>query len=414
MYELKININNCSKLLKKTKKTKIKTLLNELLKRGTEPEEYDKNEKNRRKILKELAVELDKEIVKYNEENIIFEILDMNDNEIIFTYGDSSKKVFLSNLSELWETESSLNYAYRVLDWVEEVESISNKPIYMANKNEVTDIIPVVFNDTSYYGMRFRVKVFMEIQLFLEEFIKVELNSLGWEIYFKSDRFRNIFLVDEPITKEELLKLFNISKNAQNGIIPLLIFEGLTFSRIEEKDEIRYLKELNIKNNEIKIEKEDNNSRIIHIDNEIRHAISNVIHEKYILQNRFGHEDIKMLNKSEYLLKVAKNNGTNNNILTYRGAYSRLSHCFDTYQINISHKTINPKIIKLSGQYHYINKYISEGFTQQEAMRRTLKRFGEWVFLKDVKKEPSHMSNRQKMNRLKKKWEVYNNSMSLS
>lgn len=409
MYDLTINNSNAEKFMRSIKEDGLRGKIESIIKNDLEPQESPKKEMARREKLKDLAIILDKEIVEYNTDNQIIETVDMNGEMITFDFGDSAKKLFLRNLSEIWETESSLNYAYKVMSWVSGVERDYGKPIYLMNTQEVGDIIPVIFDDVSYYGMRFRVKVFMELQNYYEKYITADLTDFGWVSYFKSDKFRDLFALDAAITKDELVDLFNITKNAQDGIIPLLLFEGINLSRVEEKDEIRYIKQEDIGQNEVRITHNENNQRVIDVDDDTQKALAQVIAQKFILTNKFGREEVETLDKSEYLLRAVSKKKSTGEPLTYRGAYSRLARCFENYETNISHKSINPKTIKTSGQYHYINKYMDEGYTMQEAMRMTLKRFGEWLHLEDESKEAGHMANRQKMNRLKKKWEVYRN-----
>lgn len=339
--------------------------------------------------------------------------------DVEFKYDDVLKKVFLSDLSEKWEVEQSVMYAINAFETVEHFEDKFNKSVLLFSQSEVEEASVGLFEDMRYYSLRFKINTFDRIQKFYQKNIDFGESKDVWAKAHSTESLKEILVSteNESVTREELFQLFNIMPNMQDSIIPILIFEGVLYSRIEEDDELRYIKQSDVSNKKIELAKggDRSNTRVIEIDGEVELMVQKVMTQKFMLRTRFHNKELVDLADTEYLLKPmigTRSREDNGDSISFRGAYNRFLNCKEQFEANIDHKNFTPKTIQQCGKAYYVSRFIEEGAELPDALRMTCKRFGDWTYLEDESKENGIQANRQRVARLKKVWEVYENDGS--
>ena len=197
--------------------------------------------------------------------------------------------------------------------------------------------------------------------------------------------------------------------NVQESIIPLLIFEGVSFSKVEERDELRCLKASDVRGNKIFIG--GLNERILDIDDVVADALSKAINSEYLFKTVHNELNYVELEDNEYILRPAISSrkridtSYDKDVMSFRGAYSRFHLCKEFVESTMYDIPFSPKILENFGKVYYVNKHLGEGIDVYDAIRKTLSRFGNWEG--DIEKNKSNVKNVQMVNRLKKIWDIY-------
>lgn len=348
-----------------------------------------------------------KQLLGYNKP--LAAIFTDEEEELDYKYGDLIKKNFIHSLTDKWETEKSIRTVARYLKEVEVIEDKFNKPVYEFNDEEVQYAIRDLFVNTNYYAVRLRVKSCMDMQAMYAKYLSDDI-SKSWETYFKSDSFRTLVGQEDAISVREIKALFDILDNAQDGVVPALIFEGVKLEDVEE-DELRFLKKTDIKDGCVVVNKGKETERRIEIPSDVERMVNSAIQQEFMVTTNKKRDYIELAD-NEYVLRPAKTRRLDTedaSPMRYRGVFSRVRHIAEQFNATLSHKTMTPRSIRNSGKYYYINKYIAEGYDRWEAFRQTLKRFGEWKYSDGYEAEKRDPYNKQKVDRIKKLWEAYNN-----
>lgn len=336
-------------------------------------------------------------------------IFDDENEEVNYEIGDAIKKNFIYSLTNKWETEKSIRTVSRYIKEIEEFEIKFSKALYNFTDEEVQQTISELFVNNNYYGVRLRVKACMDMQNMYSKYLNEEI-AKSWTTYFKSDTFRTLVNQDDAITVKEIKGIFNILDNAQDGIVPVLIFEGVKLEDVEQ-DEIRFLEKTDVKDGLILLNKGTDKERSIEVAVDVEDMLNSAIQQKVIITTNKRREYIELL-QNNYILRAANLRGkaiNEDEPMKYRGVFSRVRHVSEQFNASISQKTMTPRTIRNSGKNYYINKYLTEGYDKWEAFRMTLKRFGEWKYSDGYDAEKRDPYNKQKVDRIKKLWEAYNN-----
>ena len=175
-----------------------------------------------------------------NQIEVNFENIDVN-----FEINRASKMIFLTYISNVWESERSFEYAKATLVEIELFEEKYGRSSIDFNGKEVIDTINGLGDRTNFYGLKFKIKVLKEYFDFYSKELGLKSKDNKWAQYYSSRKLSEILDTEErsvDLTRKNLVDLFNSMTNPQQGIIPLLVFEGLNFSKTDEVDEVRNLK----------------------------------------------------------------------------------------------------------------------------------------------------------------------------
>lgn len=352
---------------------------------------------------------LKKICVVINDYNNILVIELQEREDLVYKFDDTLKKLFILALSDKWLSEISISSVINAFKIIENKEEEFNKSVMQFQESEIEESMIDLFGRSYYFRLRQGINIFSKLQLFYKGYINM---TASWETYKDQQRIERIIgqeVKRDIATKKDLLNLISIMPNVQESIIPLLIFEGVSFSKIEELDELRYLKASDVRGNKIFIA--GSNERVLDIDDETAEALSMAIDAEYLFKT--VHHEFKYveLEDTEYILRPTilsrKRNDTSydKDIMSFRGAYSRFLLCKDLIESTMYDVPFSPKILEKFGKVYYVNKYLVEGIDVYDAIRKTLLRFGDWEG--DVEKNKSNPSNVQMVNRMKRIWDLY-------
>ena len=370
---------------------------------------------------------LDKEI---NLEAITQEELDY-DIEFDYDVNRTQKVIFLSYLSDIWETYYTVLVAGRFLKEIEYYELEVGKQFIEFNEDEAIETIKSLGGRNSFFGLKNKLRIAREyFEFYMNEFGLTQKDNF-WKKYGSIKGLADLIDTEQKennITREDLLNLFDKMTNPQQAIVPILIFEGLTFSR-EDKDEIRFLKKQDVKRDGVFVrahtEGKDGQGfshsvdRFVEMDKEIiDRLLISIQSDSIIRQNRSigGKQgiDILPLKETEYVLRSSKGRreSGSGDVASYGGTYERLRYCYVQLQsLGFDIETSSSKYMASCGKSYYITRYMSEGLTEKEAVIKTLKRFGEWNYdpNRDHQKEVNNTTNISRINRLIRSYPIYVN-----
>lgn len=342
-----------------------------------------------------------------------------------FNFNRAAKSIFITHLSNIWESESSVEYARLAMEEIEPFETMFNKSLLLFSEEEIIQTINGLGDRFSFYGLKFRIKIYKDYYNFYSKEYGLTKKENLWAKYQTTKNLSRILSVDEEeknLTREDLISLFNTMMNPQQGIIPLLIFEGVTLSRVDESDELRHLQKSDIHTESIQIKPCTNKldgrgfnlsvDRILDLDQEVIKCVHRAsATESMIRMNRHEFEHLNLI-ETPYLLRSADGRrdklNSSSATLSYDGAINRFRECQRQMEsINPEIDDFSPRYIANCGKSHYINKFMKSGLSETEAIIKTLQRFGEWnsngIFEEEVKLD----TNKIRIARLRKIYTMY-------
>lgn len=340
--------------------------------------------------------------------------IEITNNEVDYKNYDLIKKLFLIFLSLEWESPIGMKSAINTMSDIDVSEDDFNKNILTLSCEEMSKVTIDLFDKMKYHKLRYQINILTRYQNFYKKQIK---NNDNWEHFKDTDVLLDIIgdgAKEHVLNKKDLIDLTKNMPNIQDSIIPLLIFEGVAFSKVDDIDEIRYLKKDDLNNGVLTINGNGNNKDIkrkINLSPDVASLVNDAINQQMVeKRSRDGSHYLTELQETEYILRPSiysrkkKSGGKDASTLSFRGAYSRLGVCKEYIESLLYDIAFTPKAIETFGKIFYINSFINEGYGENEAIVMTLKRFGNWY------KEDGNMigaRNSQQINRLKKVWELY-------
>ena len=333
--------------------------------------------------------------------------------DVDFNNRDSEKKIFLVYLSEEWESPISIASALNTMQVVDELEDNYKKSILKLDKEEVSQSIIDLFSEMKYHKLRYQINIISKYQKFYRSYVE---SNVEWKSYKDVKVLKEIIGDDAKehiLTKRDLINLTKIMPNIQDSIIPLLIFEGVSFSKVDEIDEIRYLKHTDLKGGKIHVNGSEKNDKktVIELSPEVADLVDDAIKQDFIFKRiGGGDEDIVPLANTEFILRPAERSRRKiatdelSEVISFRGAYSRINLCKEYLEQFLYDMKFTPKSIETFGKVYHINKLINEGFGEIDSIIKTLQRFGNWYPEEGNKRDPK---NSQQINRLRKQWSLY-------
>lgn len=374
---------------------------------------------------KNLSDLVDSEIVYYDTiEKSFAEMIYSKFNE--YSKFKTIKQIFLADIMSDWISKQNIRKAIETLHFVEPFEERFNKPAFLFNEDETTEVILGLYEDRKFFSLRFKLKVLKDYQNFYRKELDLSNKTNFWEKYYTLNRLQELLNEDIKninITKKMLLDLFSNMMNPQQSIVPLLVFEGLTFSKKYDPDEIRGLLKTNIEPHSIFVpavtDKVDSHGfrikidRKIEIDDEVYQALLKTMNTKdMFFIGRYGYLTEELKNTPFLLTTVEKRKqrSDGNEWISNDGLNSRLLVCKENMEVRHSEiADFRTTYIANCGKAHYIKKYMSEGQKETEAIINTLKRFGEWNSCGDLSKEKMNATNKIRISRLRTSYPLYDN-----
>lgn len=312
-----------------------------------------------------------------------------------FSYENNKKRVFIAILGQKWEQNKTPPRVYKCFKEVDKYEIQLGKSFINFNDQEVIETIRGLNNNNGFYGTKFTVKV-------LTRYEKLFSDNKIWKHYFSNPEFNKVIQGNRAksvITQRQLFDLYDSTDNKQDYIVPILLFNGVRYSRIDDKDELRHLKKDDIKPDHISINHGDS-PRTIDINNDVYKRLYEAIRQNFVVVNRFDREIVIELSSSDYLLRPINRKDNQNKVLSNTALNKRLDNVNDEIDNQFGVEGRKSQLSVLSGKKYFVDVFQSQGFNTQESIRKTLKRFGEWDFLDDGD-GISLQSNQQRTARLK-------------
>lgn len=352
---------------------------------------------------------LKKICVVTNDYNDILVIEFQEREDLEYQFDDALKKLFILALSDTWSSEISISSVVNAFKIIENKEKEFNKSVMQFQEAEIEESLIDLFGRSYYFRLRHGINIFSKLQTFYKDYINM---TASWETYKDQQRIEGIIgqeVKRDIVTKKDLLHLISVMPNVQESIIPLLIFEGVSFSKIEEMDELRYLKTSDVRGNKVFIG--GVNERVLDIDDDVAYALSKAINSEYLFKTVHNELNYVELEDNEYILRPAISSrkridtSYDKDVMSFRGAYSRFHLCKEFVESTMYDIPFSPKILENFGKVYYVNKHLGEGIDVYDAIRKTLSRFGNWEG--DIEKNKSNVKNVQMVNRLKKIWDIY-------
>lgn len=332
-----------------------------------------------------------------------------------FSYDNLMKKFFFLHNSKLLKHKPNARIIMNTFLAVEKSEITNHKCFAEFTDEETHQSIIDMMGVFRYFMLRQRIVILSNFQAFYKEKYTLTANwkkALSPRALEKiiNPEFKEISL----ISNEELLHFSKLIGNMQVSVIFLLIFNGVKLSKYSNKDEVRYLKKMNLsKNNLTIIDKNGPNSRTICLEKDIAKIIREASKQEQMVEERKGINKTFPLKDTEYVLRVTlpvkyKSVEEEEDIMPFRAAWARIMICREHMHSLAPDFPFTVKDIEQSGKVYFINKFIAEeDLDVYDAIRETLKRFGDWSYLENGN-EISYPPNTQRVNRLKHFWSIYN------
>ena len=332
--------------------------------------------------------------------------------DVDFEYCDSLKKLFLQDLSEVWVSDITLQAAISALQVIEENERLFDKCVIEFTETEIKVSLATLLGDLKYHRLRNRINVISKLQFFYDGLVPMSANWAD----FKGQKVISEILGQEfqehVLTKRDLVDLCSNMANVQESVIPILIFEGIRVSKVDDIDELRYLKKSDFLGNKLVIRGNGNKEpREITLDSDVSDIIKQAIDQEYMLKMVKHEPSIVPLEETDYIIRKTISSrrrvdtSYNDEIMSFRGVYSRFNACRNQMEALLYDIPFSPQSIATCGKVYYVNRYIAEGMDTIEAIRKTLVRFGVWYG--DPEEDKQDAKNIQLVNRLKKVWSAY-------
>lgn len=332
--------------------------------------------------------------------------------DVDFEYCDSLKKLFLQYLSEVWVSDTTLHAAVSALQVIEEKEILFNKCVIEFSDTEIKASLATLLGDMKYHRLRNRINVISKLQFFYDGLVPMGANWAD----FKGQKVISEILGQEfqehVLTKRDLIDLCSHMSNVQESVIPILIFEGVRVSKVDDTDELRYLKKSDFLGNRLVIRGNGKKEpREITLDSDVSDIIKQAIEQEYMLRMVKHEPSIVPLEETDYIIRKTTSSrkridtSYDDEVMSFRGVYSRFNACRNQMEALLYDIPFSPQSIATCGKVYYVNRYIAEGMDIIEAIRKTVVRFGVWYG--DPEEDKQDAKNIQLVNRLKKVWSAY-------
>ncbi|MFT8556609.1 hypothetical protein [Liquorilactobacillus hordei] len=291
-----------------------------------------------------------------------------------FLYDNNIKCLYLSNYSREYLSKSTLKNINKMFTDIEELEIKNSKSILEFNLDDMIKVVDF-FRHKFINFMTYRTTL-LELNNFIK-FVAKEYKSVGIEYKIEWNYKKLIKVVPDSekpspfLEGSEIVKMAMRSDVAQNGIVLILLLNGLKLSRIDENDEIRFLKESDIKDGVIHVGGKF--PRDIKLTPREFSLIKDAIEEEYYDTKRNW---LSTIPRTGYLLRPYGENKTTGN-LTEVGIQRRIDIVADKFSDYICDRKFTNSSIRTAGRIRFMDGLVKVGYTVEEAAYLSLERFGD-------------------------------------
>lgn len=323
-----------------------------------------------------------------------------------FEYDDTMKKLFLLNV-EKDVSDKYYTIMVRILETTDKTERVFGKCVRKFTIADIRQYIIEIFETISYHKVEQHVSIVVRYIYFFNKYSE-DRSTQYWDsasIKFISDTLESS--ARKPLlTKKNIRDIFDFHESPQSVLPLVLIFEGVIYKNNEEEDELRHLLEKDFEKGSLGIRNGRGDYRSIDIDNDTYSMIRRALRQDSIELN--GGRGFVEFKESPYILKKADTNSSPSNVLSYAAVHSGLQKIKDFAEPFIDEEVkINYRQIRSYGKMHYINMELLKGYDIDDAVKTTLKRFGEWPSGDDPKASTNRV---QRARRLEKLFKIHYNS----
>lgn len=344
------------------------------------------------------------------------ETIDIEIKELLhtFEYEDVTKKSFLIECYNNYSSGRTVQ-AIKALRQVEQFELDFGKCVRFFTLDDIKRYAIEIFNSISYHKVELFITIINQYNLYYNQQAGINERS-AWSIV---SREFIITLLQEnsnvkTLTKRDVKNIFEASDSPQTMIPLVLIFEGVRFKDDEDEDELRYLTEDDLKGNELVVRNRIDVDRTIFIDNNTKAMIEEALNQDaFYVTNEYRPGDIIPIEDSKYIIKRGDtgyaSKKSEEGAVAYRTVYKRLNSSREIAKYVVGNDiSLTYRNIRKFGMLHYVNSHLVDGYELDEAIERTLKRFGDWSM---GDSESDHSNNVQRVRRLRNQFKVH---MSIS
>lgn len=327
---------------------------------------------------------------------------------LMFPYGDATKKLFLLHLEEQGRAAIGIHNAVNTFMSVEKIEQKFEKCVLNFTNDEIEKTFVVLYEEMKYHRLRSGLYLIVQYQDF------VGGTESNWKEYASTKKVNEALAKlsvkrEDKLTLQSLITLFKNSNNPQNAIVPMLIFQGVGLSKVEDMDELRYLKKDDLRGNTLFIGGNGNGTvkeREIELDESIARMVEEAINQSYIIRVVNHTPVIESILDTPYVLRPVENrrkrkDKPEDEVMSFRGINTRISSCKQQIELETYHSAFSSKVIETSGKHYFMGRFVASGLDEREAAKKVLKRFGDW---REEKGNEEH--NRQSIRRLIQTWKA--------
>lgn len=335
------------------------------------------------------------------------------DQTVRFEFDDVVKKIFVAKKSRIWQTELTVEYAVIALLDVEEFEDRFDKSVLEFDEQEVLETIKGLYNRHTLAALYSKVAMLSSYSL--------DLKGASSKFWVKNKSRKQMALlvgenqtISDIITKNNLKDYFRNSDNPQFSIIPILIFEGVQFSTMNDIDELRSIKRDDILENGIILRGGDKKStgRFLELDQDVMSMVRIALNQKtyYGVFKRQVNPDFV---ETGYLFKPIGSVRANGS-LSYSGIFKRFVLFQDYAEITLGIEGASVRVLQNFGKFNYLGQYLKTGMVFKEASVEVMKKYKEYeIYTPDggKSKRTIQENNRTRTGRLKHTYISYGGSI---
>lgn len=304
-----------------------------------------------------------------------------NPNEnFCFEVDDLRKKLFLFVNSIQWNTLNTLTKAINALAYIEETELEMEKSVLNFDNEEVIQAIVNLYQGRG-LSLRSTVQAVSIASRYSSSFDGGSKKSWRYNqsLASISKLMGSDQTISDSLVEEYIHSYFKEDANPQYSIVPLLIFEGVKLSTIDEEDELRYIREEDIYENGIFLKSGNPNSegRFIELDKDVVRMVQEALHQEFYFGVMKRAQNPRFRNTG-YLIKPVELSDVFSN-LSYHGVSKRYRE-FQNYLEEKTGEKVTARTLTDYGKVRAVNQFSELGNDERTSIVKSLQRFGEFDY----------------------------------
>lgn len=334
------------------------------------------------------------------------------DDYIYFQQDDIMKKIFLAERSRVWAYDTTVIMAVSHFLEVDDFEDAHNVSILDFNDRQIKETIIGLYKGHRLQLLYSKVRILATYS----RSYKGQAARL-WDYYKTPSVLAELMgssqtISDKLITKENLVNLYRDNPNPQFAIIPILIFEGVRFSTVDEVDELRFIRNEDVYQHGIFLRSGGTSAkgRFLELDKDVIKMVKTAMRQKEFYGN-IRRNDKAVFEETGYLLKPAGSR-LQKNPMSYSGVRIRYQEFEENAAMVYGCDQMGTIILQNCGKVHHIRRQVDSGVELNDALIKTLERYNDYEYFGDGDGKSSHTineSNRTRLNRLRTVWITYKN-----